>query len=97
MNWLDLFDDSGIGERERFRQTESERRHGPTDGDVETTAPFIGMCPDENDHEDASPLDFGRSHPMHLRMVGDSLMGRSEAARKADGKVSRMKIKTKKL
>lgn len=95
MNYLDLFDDDAIGDRERFRQNEMERRHGPTDGDVETTAPFIGMCPDESDHENASPLDFGRSHPMHRRMVGDSLMGRADAARKADGKVSRMAIKGK--
>jgi hypothetical protein len=52
MNWLDLFDD-GLPTAHR------EMSDGPCDDDCEETAPFIGMLPDESDHEDGSPLDFG--------------------------------------
>jgi hypothetical protein len=66
MNWLDLFDDGAIGENARYMSEERERRHGPTEGDIETVAPFIGMCPDESEEEEGSPLDFGRPHSAHI-------------------------------
>ena len=34
-------------------------RSGACEDDVERTAPYISFCPDESDHEDGSPLDFG--------------------------------------
>jgi hypothetical protein len=38
---------------------ENDRRSGPCEDDVERTAPYIGILPDESDEEDGSPLDFG--------------------------------------
>jgi len=35
-----------------------DNRSGPCEDDEERTAP-IGICPEESDHEDGSPLDFG--------------------------------------
>jgi hypothetical protein len=60
MDLNDLFEEGSIGDNARFNAQESERRHGPEDDDIETVAPFIGMCPDESDSEEASPLDFGK-------------------------------------
>lgn len=65
MNWLDLFDDGGIGDRARFQEQEREDRHGPCEDDIEVVAPWIGMCPDESDHENGSPLNFGKPHVDH--------------------------------
>ena len=36
-----------------------DQRSGPCDDDVERTAPYIGICPEESETEDGSPLDFG--------------------------------------
>jgi hypothetical protein len=36
-----------------------DNRSGPCEDDVERTAPYLGICPEESDHEDGSPLDFG--------------------------------------
>lgn len=36
-----------------------DNRSGPCEDDVERTAPYIGICPDESDAEPGSPLDFG--------------------------------------
>ena len=60
MNWLDLFDDDALGQQARFCAEMREERSGLTDGDDSVIAPYIGMCPDESDHEDGSPLNFGR-------------------------------------
>jgi hypothetical protein len=48
---------------------ESDRRSGPCEDDAEVVAPFIGMCPDESEHEDGSPLDFGRSESAYIGRV----------------------------
>jgi len=42
------------------RMVESDRS-GPCEDDVERTAPFVDMLPDESDSEDGSPLDFGNT------------------------------------
>jgi hypothetical protein len=34
-------------------------RSGPCEDDCEVTAPWIGICPDETEGEEPSPLDFG--------------------------------------
>lgn len=36
------------------------RMSGPCDDDVESTAPYIEILPEETDHEEPSPLDFTR-------------------------------------
>lgn len=61
-NFLDLFGDDY---RELDRLQEQERRHGPCEDDCEVTAPFIGMLPEESDHESGSPLNF-REHGVTL-------------------------------
>lgn len=53
--YLDLFGDD-YRSIDRFRET--ERREGPCEDDCESTAPFIGIMPEESDSEDASPLNF---------------------------------------
>lgn len=65
MNWyLDVFandeTDGGLialATIERLQREES--LSGPCEDDCEVTAPFIGICPDDTDHEEPSPLDFG--------------------------------------
>lgn len=37
-------------------------RQGPAPDDIEATAPFIGMMPEESTGEEPSPLDFGRGY-----------------------------------
>ena len=69
MNLLDLLDNGAIGDNARHRMRESERRSGPCEDDTSVVAPFIGMCPDESEHEDGSPLDFG---PVESAYVGRS-------------------------
>lgn len=59
MNLIDLLDPDHDGYRSRAIRDEREVRSGVCDDDVERTAPYIGVCPDESDHEDGSPLDFG--------------------------------------
>jgi hypothetical protein len=54
---------------EAIRIVESDRRSGPCEDDAEVVAPFIGMCPDESEHEDGSPLDFGRSESAYIGRV----------------------------
>lgn len=56
--YLDIVCGDDYTAMDRIRET--ERREGPCDDDAETTAPFIGMLPEESDHEEGSPLDFVR-------------------------------------
>jgi hypothetical protein len=53
--WLDLH-----GEDYTYLDTlaEHNRRHGPCEDDRERTAPYIGMLPEESEHEGGSPLKF---------------------------------------
>jgi hypothetical protein len=37
---------------------EREHRFGPCEDDVERTAPYVNILPDESEEEDGSPLDF---------------------------------------
>jgi hypothetical protein len=53
--FLDLFGDDY---RDYERQAEANRRHGACEDDYEAKCPYIGMLPDESEHEDGSPLDF---------------------------------------
>lgn len=63
MNWfLDVFandytDDYVLAEAAILRLQE-EDRSGPCEDSDEVCAPFIGMVPEESDHQDGSPLDF---------------------------------------
>jgi hypothetical protein len=47
--------------------------------DVESSCPFVGMMPEESNHEDGSPLDFGRTD---LPNVGMSLVKRKRTRRR---------------
>lgn len=58
MNWLDLFDDTAELDRQYYRENARRELSGPCDDDVEMTCPFVGMLPEETDHEDPSPLSF---------------------------------------
>jgi hypothetical protein len=40
---------------------ENEHRYGPCEDDYEVKCPYIGILPDESEHEDGSPLDFGHA------------------------------------
>lgn len=64
MNLIDLEDLLGI-----HTSTMSSDLSGPCDDDYEVTAPYIGRCPDESDHENGSPLDFrGDQLPSKTKM-----------------------------
>jgi len=61
--WIDVFADDetdggliALATCERLLR--EDERSGPNEDDCEATAPFIGICPDETDHEEPSPLDF---------------------------------------
>lgn len=41
------------------RTDQHNRRHDPCEDDVEMTAPYIGILPDESNTENGSPLEFG--------------------------------------
>jgi hypothetical protein len=45
--------------RNAERIADREKRSGPCEDDCEVTAPYIGILPEESDHEEGSPLDFG--------------------------------------
>ena len=38
-----------------------DNRSGPCEDDEERTAPYLGICPEESNHEDGLPLDFGNT------------------------------------
>jgi len=73
MNWLDLF-----GDEHMFVSLDStgyisdvDLRAMACEDDVEATCPFVGMMPEESNHEDGSPLNFG---PVTSAPVGMSLV-----------------------
>lgn len=41
------------------------RMSGPCDDDVETTAPYVDILPEETENEEPSPLDFSREPGRH--------------------------------
>ena len=47
--------------------------------DVEAACPYVGMMPEESNHEDGSPLNFG---PVNSRPVGMSLVNRNRRRRR---------------
>lgn len=57
MNLIDLEDLLGI-----HTARMSDSRSGPCEDDCEVTAPWIGRCPEESNHEDGSPLNFRQDH-----------------------------------
>jgi hypothetical protein len=67
MNFLDLFGDD-FRHIDRFHET--ARREGPCEDDREETAPYIGILPDESEHEEGSPLNFSHSN-FHTDIFGD--------------------------
>jgi hypothetical protein len=38
------------------------RRSGPCEDDYEATAPYVDMLPEESEHEEGSPLNFGKTY-----------------------------------
>lgn len=61
MGYLDRedIDPNHAGYQQRALAAERERRYGRAEDDDKRIAPYIGMCPDETEHEEPSPLDFG--------------------------------------
>ena len=64
MNWyLDVFaedcSDSNTCALASIRRLQEQDRSGPCDDDYEVTTPFVDLLPEESEHEDGSPLDFG--------------------------------------
>jgi hypothetical protein len=80
MNWfIDVFaedyNDSNVSALASIRRLQESDRSGPCEDDATEVAPYIGVCPDETDHEDASPLDFG---PMVGPNIGMRFVRRSK-------------------
>ena len=72
----DGFDDGDAAlfaklERDMHRDARSEA----CDDDVEVKCPYIGVCPDESNHEHGSPLDF-KQDPMSAKLFDDSAIAR---------------------
>jgi hypothetical protein len=64
MNWyLDVFaddvNDTNSSALASIQRCLEQDRSGPCEDDCEVTAPFVGLLPEETDHEEMSPLDFG--------------------------------------
>ena len=61
MGYLDRedIDPNHAGYQARAIAAEREQRYGRAEDDDKRIAPYIGICPDENDREEPSPLDFG--------------------------------------
>lgn len=60
MNWLDLFGDSQ-GDTVQFSEPNFYDLEGRCEDDTSVVAPFIGLCPEETNKEELSPLNFGTS------------------------------------
>jgi len=66
MNWyLDVFSLDCSGDNcealAAIQRCQEQDRSGPCEDDVEVTAPYIGILPDESNHEQPSPLNFTHS------------------------------------
>lgn len=66
MNWyLDVFaydymSDNTLAELQVIERLEKEfALPAVNEDDCESFAPYVGILPDESDHENGSPLDFG--------------------------------------
>lgn len=64
MNWfLDVFAedcaDSNMMALGQIRRLQESDRSGPCEDDCEVTAPFVDLLPEETEHEEPSPLEFG--------------------------------------
>lgn len=61
MGYLDRedIDPTHAGYLKRTLDAEREKRYGRAEDDDKRIAPYIGMCPEENDREEPSPLNFG--------------------------------------
>jgi hypothetical protein len=51
------------------RSAHEVTRQGPAPDDIEATAPFIGMMPEESRGEEPSPLDFGHWREIDLQII----------------------------
>tara|TARA_R110000868_G_scaffold67046_1_gene199214 strand:- start:6598 stop:6855 length:258 start_codon:yes stop_codon:yes gene_type:complete len=76
MNLIDLFDLDHVGSQARQCANFRESQYSPCEDDCEITAPYIGLLPDESDHENGSPLNFTYEHAFeakaYIRKVRDS-------------------------
>lgn len=73
MNWfLDVFSedesDNNTLALAAIQRLQESDRSGPCEDDCEVTAPFIGMMPEETEHEELSPLDFGSRDTRRIGM-----------------------------
>lgn len=60
---VDASEDSDLDDvREVERLMDLNRRSGPCDDDYEAACPYVGMLPDESEHENGSPLNFGKTY-----------------------------------
>ena len=57
MNWLDLFGDDNRIEVS-FSEPDFYALDGRCEDDKSVIAPYIGMLPEDTDHEEPSPLKF---------------------------------------
>lgn len=48
-------------------------KEGACEDDRETTAPFIGMVPNESGREDGSPLDFRSDVQKHIGLINQEI------------------------
>lgn len=65
MNWIDLFDEDAEADRAYYRSLSKRELSGVCDDDCEAICPFIGILPDESDHEEGSPLSFKEQISAH--------------------------------
>lgn len=67
MGYLDRddIDPNHAGYLQRALAAERDKRYGLAEDDDRKIAPYIGICPDESDHEGGSPLDFGNDRSPH--------------------------------
>jgi len=69
--WIDVFAEDcndNVSCLATIRRLQDGDRSGPCDDDTTEVAPYIGVCPEETDYEDASPLDFGPSRGPNVGM-----------------------------
>lgn len=61
--FLDVFADDVTDSNDialvNMRRLQEQDRSGPCEDDYEVTTPFVDILPEESEHEDGSPLDFG--------------------------------------
>ncbi len=55
------------------QSNQDESRYGACDDDCETTAPFIGILPNESEHEGGSPLHFHSDYEFESQQIDQEI------------------------